>query len=75
MPSKWLTRRRYPSEWRAATIPERRQPGNPLAGRCRPELSQVPVLGDQLGRRGGEELTVALRHEPEARRDPGDSLR
>ena len=30
----------YPSEWRAATIPERRLPGNPLAGPSRPELSK-----------------------------------
>src|SRR4030095_6565226 len=34
----------------------------------------LAVLADQLGRRGGEKLPVALRREPETRRNLGDAL-
>ena len=33
------------------------------------------MFGDQFGRRGGEELAVALRGQDQARRDLGDALR
>jgi hypothetical protein len=36
--------------------------------------NRVAVLGDQLGRRAGQELTAALRGQDQPRRDLGEAL-